>query len=139
MALLKKNETLSVASPVQPSTILGPGSEFSGKLNFKGCVNIEGCFNGEISTDDVLIVGAAARVEANISAGAVVINGTFKGNISASQSVELKKPAKFYGSICAPSLIVERGVVYEGSCSMVDQLSDSITLQNPNLELLQSL
>ncbi len=99
-------------------TILGKGSEFDGKLTFEGQVHIEGKFTGQIHTKDTLIIGQGAKVTAEISAGTVIVNGTVEGNIRATQMVELHQPARVKGSIEAPSLAIDKGVVFEGTCKM---------------------
>lgn len=109
------------ADPAQElSALLGRGSEFDGKLAFEGTVRIDGTFSGEITTNDTLIVGEGAKVTAEISCGTVVVHGEITGNIRAAQAVELHKPAKVQGDITSPSLMVERGVVFEGRSKMED-------------------
>jgi cytoskeletal protein CcmA (bactofilin family) len=99
-------------------TLLGKGSEFEGKLSFEGQVRIDGKYSGQISTRDVLVIGEGARVNAEISAGTVIINGQVEGNIKATGMVELHPPAKVKGSIETPALSMDKGVIFEGSCKM---------------------
>lgn len=99
-------------------TIIGKGSEFEGKLTFEGQVVIEGKFNGQINTRDVLIVGPSARVQAEVIAGTVVVNGTVEGNIKAAQLVDLKQSGRVKGNIESPAISVEKGAIFEGSCKM---------------------
>src|SRR3954462_9420056 len=73
-------------------TLLGKGSEFEGKLTFEGQVRIDGKFNGQINTKDTLVIGDGARVNAEIFAGTVIVNGVVEGNIHATQIIELHQP-----------------------------------------------
>ncbi len=100
------------------NALLGKGASFEGKLTFEGTVRIDGVFKGEVVTDDVLIVGEAATLEAEVKVGTAVVNGEVKGNITASKAVELHSPAKVRGNLTTPSLLIEKGVVFEGACSM---------------------
>jgi cytoskeletal protein CcmA (bactofilin family) len=102
----------------QVNTLLGRGSEFEGKLTFEGTVRIDGKLSGEIFSDDVLIIGEGAEVRAEIDVGTVIVKGTLIGNIRAKQAVELHAPATMRGNISTPSLMIERGVIFEGQCSM---------------------
>ena len=102
------------------NALLGKGSEFDGKLAFEGTVRIDGTFTGEITTSDVLIVGESAKVTAEVSCGTIVVHGEVNGNIKASQAVELHKPARVKGDVSTPSLMIERGVVFEGRSRMED-------------------
>lgn len=100
-------------------TLLGKGSEFEGKLTFEGQVRIDGKFNGQIVTKDVLIIGDGARVQAEIEAGHVIINGTVEGNVKATQLIELKQPGgRVRGNLETPALSMDRGVIFEGTCKM---------------------
>lgn len=100
------------------NALLGRGASFEGKLTFEGTVKIEGNFKGEILTDDILVVGESAKVDAEIKVGTVIVNGEINGNITAGQAVELHNPAKVRGNISTPSLYIEKGVTFEGACTM---------------------
>jgi cytoskeletal protein CcmA (bactofilin family) len=101
------------------NALLGHGAEVNGKLHFEGTVRIDGTFKGEISTHDLLIIGEGAKIAANISCGSVVVNGEVTGNITASDSVQLHRPARVKGDIATPSLTIDKGVVFDGSSKMV--------------------
>jgi cytoskeletal protein CcmA (bactofilin family) len=108
------------------NALLGRGSEFEGKLAFEGKVRIDGTFTGEISTNDLLQIGDGARVQAEISCGTVIVEGEVNGNIKATQAVELRRPAKVHGDITTPSLVIEKGVVFEGRSHMESVGSSNI-------------
>src|SRR5512146_1293067 len=119
MAMLKRDELSSVPTPTGDlNALLGRGSEFEGKLTFEGTVRIDGKFNGTIVTNDVLVVGEGAKVSAEISCGTVIVHGEIVGNVKAKTSVELHQPAKMKGNIETPSLMIEKGVTFEGQCKM---------------------
>ena len=100
------------------TTLLGRGSEFEGKLSFEGTVRVDGKLSGEIFTDDTLIIGEGAEVNAEINVGAVVIEGTVHGNIQAKRAVEIRAPGRVRGNIATPSLYIEKGVIFDGQCQM---------------------
>src|SRR5215471_13372858 len=100
------------------TTLLGRGSEFEGKLSFEGTVRVDGKLSGEIFTDDVLIIGEGAEVNAEINVGAIIIEGTVHGNIHAKRSVEIRTPGRVRGNIATPSLQIEKGVIFDGQCQM---------------------
>ena len=100
------------------TTLLGRGSEFEGKLSFEGTVRVDGKLSGEIFTDDVLIIGEGAEVNAEISVGAIIIEGTVHGNIHAKRSVEIHTPGRVRGNISTPSLSIDKGVIFDGNCQM---------------------
>lgn len=107
--------------PVEKSDIkafLGPGSQFEGKLLFDEIVRIDGVFRGEILSKDTLIIGQTADVQAEVTVGTLILSGRFKGNVKATSKVELRAPAQLDGCLETPVLIVEEGVVLNGSLAM---------------------
>jgi cytoskeletal protein CcmA (bactofilin family) len=119
MTLPTQSPTSGEPGAAQPvTTLLGKGSEFEGKLSFEGTVRVDGKLTGEIFTDDVLIVGEGAEVNAEVTVGAIVIQGTVRGNIIAKRSVEIHNPGRVRGNINTPSLFIEKGVFFDGACQM---------------------
>ena len=102
----------------QINAFLGADTEFEGKLSFKGAVRIDGRFKGEILADGTLIVGETASLECNIQVSQIIISGEVRGNITASDRIEIRAPAKVFGNIETPVLVIAEGVVFEGNCSM---------------------
>src|SRR5262249_33819089 len=100
------------------TTLLGRGSEFEGKLTFEGTVRIDGKLSGEIFSEDVLVVGEGAMVNAEIDVGVIIVEGSVTGNIRAKRAVELHTPAKVKGNIETPSLYIDKGVMFEGFSKM---------------------
>ena len=119
MAMLKREELTSVpAAAGDLNALLGRGSEFEGKLTFEGTVRIDGKFTGNIVTNDVLVVGEGAKIQAEVSCGTIIIHGEVHGDVKAKSAVELHHPAKMKGNIETPSLMIEKGVTFEGQCKM---------------------
>jgi cytoskeletal protein CcmA (bactofilin family) len=97
---------------------LGQGSRVEGKLTFEGSVRIDGQVEGEITAQEMVILGETADVSATIVANTIVVQGRVTGDLNARKRVELKAPASVAGNISTPSLIIHEGVVFEGHCSM---------------------
>lgn len=97
---------------------LGPGSQFEGKLAFDEIVRLDGNFRGEITSRDTLIVGETADLQAQVVVGALIISGKLKGNIKAVSKVEMRAPARIDGDVETPLLVVEEGVVWNGTLTM---------------------
>ena len=54
---------------------MGEDTVFNGSLNFDGTVRIDGKFEGQVVTDDTLIVGETGHLIAEISAGTIICMG----------------------------------------------------------------
>lgn len=98
--------------------LLEKGCEFEGKLTFEGTVRINGKFSGEVFSEGTLVIGEGAVVDGKIDVGSVLIHGEVSGNIKASDRIEMHAPAVVQSDISAQTLVIDEGVVFEGSCSM---------------------
>jgi len=100
------------------STYLDASSEMNGKLNFGEPVRIDGRVDGEIDAQNDLTIGKDAVVTAKIKGVSIIVAGTVRGDISASQRIELYASAKISGNLTAPKLVVHEGALFEGDCAM---------------------
>jgi cytoskeletal protein CcmA (bactofilin family) len=114
------------------NTLLGKGTTFEGKLTFEGTVRVDGKLKGEVFSDDVLIIGEGAYVEAEIDIGEVIIQGTVVGNVRANRAIEIHAPGKVKGDLHTPSLQVDKGVVFEGRSFMEGALGTNIAQAAPS-------
>ena len=80
MAMMKREEG-SASVGGAGDLLLGQGAEFEGKLTFAGTVRIDAKFKGSIVTNDVLVVGEHAHIDADITCGTVIVYGEVNGNI----------------------------------------------------------
>jgi cytoskeletal protein CcmA (bactofilin family) len=101
------------------STTLGKETDFSGIMRFKESLKIDGNFSGEIVSSGFLYVEQGATITANIHVGSLVIGGTIKGNIEATEKLEMLSTGKVYGNIRTAKLKIADGVVFEGKCEMI--------------------
>jgi cytoskeletal protein CcmA (bactofilin family) len=100
------------------TTLLGRGAAFEGKLTFDGTVRIDGRFRGEVFSDDTLVIGEGAMVEAEIDVGEIIIQGNVVGNVTARRSIEIHAPGRVKGDLHTPSLQIDKGVIFEGRSFM---------------------
>ena len=116
-------ESESLARDIKEGTLsgfVGGGTVVTGEANFKAMMRVDGHLSGRVSSSSgTLIVGANGKVDANIEVAVAVIHGTINGDIIATQRLELGRAAKVNGNIQTPSLIIEQGAVFEGSCKML--------------------
>jgi len=106
-------------------TFLGNETKFEGKLRFQGSIRIDGYLKGEIEAKGNLIIGDDALIEADIHVTYASISGEVHGNITADQRVDLQAPAKVFGNIQAPAVVIGEGVIFEGNTKMYQALERS--------------
>jgi cytoskeletal protein CcmA (bactofilin family) len=115
-----ENPTPDTATDLEQEVIafVGKGVTFKGSIMYEGTVRIDGRMDGEIQTDGVLIVGEEAVVTAKVTAGSIVSKGKMTGDFVALHKISLMSPAILDGSVKAPLLSIEEGVLFNGTCGM---------------------
>jgi len=102
-------------------TILSSDIDFSGTLNFEKPFLIRGRLSGDIIAHGLLVVDEEAVVEANINASKVVIRGSVKGDVTATEKVEVTITGKLVGNVTAPEIFMETGCIFNGRCTMTER------------------
>ena len=98
------------------TAFLGKDTAFEGTLTFTGGLRIDGRFQGEISTGGTLIIGETAVIRGDIRAACVLVSGEIHGNTVAEQRIEILTPARIFGDIQSPEIIMGAGAFFEGKC-----------------------
>ena len=118
----RKKETEVSSQEVR--TIVGPDCLFEGNLTIPdGLTRIDGEVVGNIKGNSGLIVGERGSVKGDLSAENVVVYGKVQGNIRA-RSLEIRASGRVDGDVQVQELIVEKGAIYNGKCSMVVEGSE---------------
>ena len=105
-------------------TILSPDIDFSGTLNFEKPFLIQGKVSGKINSGGLLVIDEEAVVHADIHTSRVIIRGFVKGDVTASEKVELTVTGKLEGNVTAPEIFMETGCSCNGRCTMTGRNAD---------------
>ena len=109
------------------STLLGMGTAIEGNLVFEDTIRVDGKVDGKIKSDKgTLVVGERAMINAEIQVATAIVNGTVNGNINASERIDAHAPAKITGDIQAPTISIETGVKFNGTCNMTKPMLQAV-------------
>ena len=109
------------------STVIGADTTISGSIRAQGTVWIDGRVEGDVSTDDLLVIGEGAIVIGNVSAGSVICRGTIAGDIVAEEEVELLASASLNGTVRAPILSVDDSVLISDNLEAIDTADELLS------------
>ncbi len=116
-------ESETLARDIKEGTLggfVGSGTIVTGEATFKAMLRVDGHLSGRVSsTSGTLIIGANGKVDANVEVAVAIIHGSVNGDVIATQRLELGRAAKVNGNIQTPSLVIEQGAIFEGSCKML--------------------
>lgn len=100
------------------NSIIGEGTRFKGEFDLNGLLRIDGDFTGTIRTKGMVLIGKNGRAECTLHAGTVVVGGVIRGEIYSTEKVIILSTGLVLGAITTPRLIIEEGVVFNGSCKV---------------------
>src|SRR3990172_4038005 len=99
--------------------LLEPGVEVEGKMKVaSGMIRLNSHFKGEIDSEGTIVVAEQGEVEADIRAKHISVSGKVKGNVHASERLEIKEHGIVLGDIFTASLVVDPGGYFDGHCHM---------------------
>ena len=102
-------------TPRGETTHIGPSMVIKGELSCSEDLYIDGQVEGVIDPKGKrLTVGPHGRVNANVNASAVVVQGELDGNVQASDRVDLKQSAVVTGDIAAQRISIDEGAYFKG-------------------------
>jgi cytoskeletal protein CcmA (bactofilin family) len=84
-------------------TLIGPKTRINGDVEFTGGFHLDGCITGDVKGDSkqgtFLSVSEQGSIEGSVIAPSVILNGVVKGDIDASDRVELGSKARVLGNV----------------------------------------
>jgi cytoskeletal protein CcmA (bactofilin family) len=84
-------------------TLVGSNSQVNGDLNFSGGCHVDGTVKGNVTADSdshsALSISEDGTVEGGVIVPYVVLNGIVRGDVVASQRVELGPTARVIGNV----------------------------------------
>ena len=115
-----KKSTLSVSGK---TTLISSDTVILGDIRFSGVLDVEGLVQGNIvaepGKDAMVRVIDKGRVEGEIRAPAVVINGAVEGNVHSTKHVELASRARVKGNVYYSRAEMAAGAEVNGSMAHV--------------------
>lgn len=102
----------------QCETVIGADAAIKGELRGTSSVELQGSLNGKMELDGFLWIRVGGRLEGDIEATAVVIEGEVEGNIDVREKAELRSTCRVKGDIAAGSLAIAEGGHFEGQITM---------------------
>jgi cytoskeletal protein CcmA (bactofilin family) len=108
-----------VASAITAVSTIGPGLKIRGDISGNCHLVIEGEAHGKIHlANGRVTVGANGRVNADIEAPEISIEGNVQGNLHARDNVRLGPASHVQGSVLTPRIRIEDGARFRGKVEM---------------------
>lgn len=123
----------AVSAPVEAQngagpalSVIGPSLVFKGKLSAQEDLLIQGRIEGAIEHGGAnLTIGAHGDLKADIVARKVIIQGTVRGDVRASEAIVLEASARVHGNLFSPRVALKDGARFLGSIDMEGAVADA--------------
>jgi cytoskeletal protein CcmA (bactofilin family) len=99
-------------------SLIGATTRIEGNVFFSGGLRVDGAVRGNVAAlpdqPGTLVVSEQARIDGEVSASHIVVNGTIVGPVHAAESLELQAGSRVKGDVHYKSLEIQQGAVVEG-------------------------
>jgi cytoskeletal protein CcmA (bactofilin family) len=98
---------------------IGKSVNLKGEMTGSEDLAIEGRIEGKIDLPDhVLTIGPSGKICAQVFAKSVVVIGEVRGNITATEKVDIRNSGSVDGDITAPLIVIAEGAHFRGKVAM---------------------
>lgn len=99
-------------------SLIGATTRVEGNIFFSGGLRVDGIVRGNVSAlpdqPGTLVISEDARIDGEVQAAHIVVNGAINGSVSASETLELQAGARVKGDVHYKSIEMQQGAVVEG-------------------------
>ena len=119
----------------EDKTTINSSTTIEGNIKAKEHLIINGRIKGNVDIEGHnLFLGPGGRLEGEVRAQNVRIRGHMKGDIIASEKVEIAKEANFSGNIKSKGISVEQGAYFDAHVDLGKKSSETATPQKTPAE-----
>jgi cytoskeletal protein CcmA (bactofilin family) len=99
-------------------SLIGATTRIEGNVIFTGGLRVDGLVRGNVQSvaehPGTLMVSAEARIDGEVQAAHIVVNGTINGPVHATETLELQAGSRVKGDVFYKSIEIHQGAVVEG-------------------------
>lgn len=124
----------------KPNNTIGEFVTIIGEISGKEDIVIQGHIEGNLSFSNFSVtVGKHGRINANIAAREILIEGEVKGDLQASELINIKPSGKVNGNIRALQVVLNQGCQFKGSVDMAETHPHmNLESRNPKPKLMDN-
>lgn len=108
----------------QVGTIVGSSVHLTGAIKDTSDITIFGSVDGEVVSEQKVIIEESAHVKGPITAAEVIVSGIINGTVIAKDKLELNPNGSISGNIDTADLLIHSGATFIGECKMPDKKNE---------------
>jgi len=99
-------------------SLIGATTRIEGNVFFSGGLRVDGMIRGNVAAlpdqPGTLVISEHARIDGEVEAAHVVVNGTVNGPVNAAETLELQASSRVKGDVHYKSIEMLQGAIVEG-------------------------
>lgn len=99
-------------------SLIGATTRIEGNVFFSGGLRVDGMIRGNVAAlpdqPGTLVISEHARIDGEVEAAHVVVNGTVNGPVNATETLELQASSRVKGDVHYKSIEMLQGAIVEG-------------------------
>jgi cytoskeletal protein CcmA (bactofilin family) len=131
MAIFNKTDEHTVSA--SETTIIARGATIDGTFECHSRLHVDGEVKGKINSDNIVTIGKNGKVNGDIKANRLVVNGFFEGNADCN-GVEVLEGGKFLGTVLSKELMIEAKAHFEGESKIKRDQTQSLEEETSEVE-----
>lgn len=100
-------------------TVIGAKTVFKGNVSTSTPIRIDGVFEGEIESDNVIVISKTGTLKGNVKCREMQLCGHASGTLYCSQLLSIKAGAVYEGDVTTRNLETVMDSVLDGTCTML--------------------
>jgi len=118
----------------QVGTIVGSSVHLTGAIKDASDINIFGSVEGEVNSDERVVIEDTARVKGPVTAREIIVSGYVNGTVTAKERLELNASGTIKGNIDTKELLIHSGATFIGKSIMPEKESAGAIADNETFE-----
>src|SRR5437773_311040 len=98
-------------------SLIGATTRIEGNVIFSGGLRVDGMIRGSVGAiadqPATLVVSSDARIDGEVQAAHIVVNGTINGPVHATETLELQSGSRVKGDVYYKTIEIHQGAVVE--------------------------
>ena len=99
-------------------SLIGTTTRVEGNVIFSGGLRVDGMIRGNVTAvaeePSTLVLSADARIDGEVQAAHIVVNGEINGPVHATETLELQAGSRVKGDVYYKTIEIHQGAVVEG-------------------------
>jgi cytoskeletal protein CcmA (bactofilin family) len=99
-------------------SLIGATTRIEGNVIFSGGLRVDGLVRGNVvaiaEQPSTLVLSVDARIDGEVQAAHIVVNGTINGPVHATETLELQPGSRVKGDVYYKTIEIQLGAVVEG-------------------------